>query len=272
MKSFIAFVTKPSTKARTVEKAAKVALGRIALPHNLVVAVGGDGTMLQAIRQYHDQKVVFVGISAGTLGFLQSIEPDQIDLLAKALAKKEFDLIEAPMLAVSSLINPSGGNGMDNIGELLGYGFNDIAFERRGSRPIKIKLLIDKSSGDFIGDGVVFATPLGSTAYALAAGGPIVDSQSQDIFVVAPSNPHVSSLYSSLQRPHVLDKRRMVRIDVDPAEITARPAQLVIDGNVVATYQNQAIAIYLSRHKVKLLQLEKDGFHNRIEAKRLGRY
>jgi NAD+ kinase len=257
------FSTKPTPKARAAEAAFRAALGERAanLEYPVVVAIGGDGTMLQAIKDHWTKDTLFVGISAGRLGFLQTIEPDHVQELADALVAHSYQVIQAPMVAAK-----------DHTGAVLGYAFNDISVERHGPRAAKFSLHIGESAGTFIGDGVIFATPLGSTAYNLAAGGPIIDSAAQDIYVVTPNNPHVSILYSSLQRPHILGRERQIKLRIDPVDAEERPTQLIIDSWVALEQIRHEVTIFLSTRKVKLLELTSNDFHNRIEGKRLGRY
>jgi NAD+ kinase len=268
----IIFVTKPTPKAKQAEADARQALKDLPhLPFELVVAVGGDGTMLHAIKQHMKQDVVFAGISAGSLGLLETVEINQIQLLADALKSGKYDLLEAPLLG-ACFCDPVGHDAkQDHHLESIGHAFNDISVERRSGSAARFHLKIDDSAGTFIGDGVIFATPLGSTAYSLAAGGPIIDSEAQDTFVATPNNPHLSAIHSSLQRPHVFSSNRMIRIEVSGTDVREHPAQLVIDGQVVLETINRSINIYISSKRVKLLQLEGNGLRNRIENKRLGR-
>ena len=156
--------------------------------------------------------------------------------------------------------------------EVLGYVFKDSTVERFCPRVSRFDLHIDEFAGTFIGDGVIFATPLGSTAYSLAAGGPIIDSRAQDVLVVSPSNPHISPLYSSLQRPHVLQKGRVIRIHVAKEDREERPIQLSIDGMAVVEKLQKPIEVFLSDKSVSLLELHENDFHSRIDTKRLGKY
>lgn len=255
----LTFVTKPSQKAEAAEAALRAELIAQAYEPNqsIVFAIGGDGTLLKAIRDYVETADLFVGISAGSLGFLQAIETDNIPELVTALTAEQYSTISAPLLAAR-----------DTTGT-IGYAFNDISVERFGPRAAKFSLQIGDSPGNFVGDGIIFATPLGSTAYSLATGGPIIDSEIENAYVVTPNNPHVSSQYSSLQRPHVLHGDRVVSIMASNDTLSERPLQIIFDG--YSTPLNSGIEIYLSEKKVKLLELSKSGFHNRIEDKRLGR-
>lgn len=271
--SKITFVTKPTDKAKEAEAAVKRAFKNLEndLKENFVFAVGGDGTMLHAVREYSGDDVIFVGISAGSLGLLQAIEVADIHLLVDALRSGEYDILKAPMLA-AAYCEPGGNNAKeDELKEIIGYGFNDISVERQGSKAAKFRLRVDGSSGTFIGDGVIFATPLGSTAYSMAAGGPIIDSEVEDIFVVTPNNPHISVIHSSLQKPHVLSRMRKVRIEVNPEDKGEHAAKLVIDGETAVHVIADPVNIYMSPHSVRLLQLHGNGVSNRIESKRLGR-
>lgn len=257
--ALVTFVTKPNKKAALVEQKLRdeMKLQGFTPTINTVFAIGGDGTLLKAIRDHIDSASLFVGISAGTLGFLQATEPEDIPKLVAALRGKTYSTIAAPLLAAR-----------DTTGT-IGYAFNDISIERLGARAAKFSLQIGHSPGNFVGDGVIFATPLGSTAYSLASGGPIIDSHLQDVFVITPNNPHVSSQYSSLQRPHVMQGDRVVAVMIDNKTVAERPLQVIFDG--YSQPLTQGLEIFLSSKKVQLLQLSSDGFHNRIEDKRLGR-
>ncbi len=259
-----AIITNDTPFATEVSEELRAALEATPLldhPEPIVFAVGGDGTFLTAIRQHLLADALFVGISAGTLGFLQSIQREQISDIIAALNTKSFSLLEAPLLTAT----------YQGSTDHLGFAFNDITVDRGSAQAIKFDLAIDKSTGSFIGDGVIFSTPLGSTAYSLAAGGPIIDSKIRDCFVITPSNPHFSTLYSSLQRPHVTHRSRRVDIILDAADSQKRPARLMIDGHTILETITQNITISLSKNHVKIVQLNPDDFHSRIESKRLGR-
>lgn len=253
------YVTKPDDKAKAAEQQLRDEVTRQRYEPNetIVFAIGGDGTLLKAIRDHINSCDLFVGISAGTLGFLQAIEPADIRRLVTALKDKTYSTINSPLLAARDAHN------------VLGHAFNDISVERLGPRAAKFSLQIGSSPGNFVGDGIIFATALGSTAYSLASGGPIIDSSIQDAFVITPNNPHVSSQYSSLQRPHVLKGNRVVAVMLDNATVAERPLQIIFDG--FSTPLTAGVEVFLSDRLVRLVQLSADGFHNRIEDKRLGR-
>ena len=262
----ITIISKPTPKAKHAEKKLRETLELIKIPENqsFIITVGGDGTMLGAIKQNHGRDVIFVGISAGTLGFLQTVEIEDIEKLATAIEDQSYSLINAPLLEVLAEEN----------GKLkhVAYGFSDVAIDRAGPRAVHLNLHISGSTGNFIGDGVLFATPLGSTAYNLSVGGPIIDSESENVFVVTPNNPHVSLLYSSLQRPHVMAASRQVEVGISEENSRERPARVIVDGATVIDNVEGKLVVTLSDKKIKLMTLSRDAFASRIEQKRLGRY
>ncbi len=258
----ITFLTKPTAKAKAAEQhvRAEITRQRLTVDSPIVFAIGGDGTMLKAVRDNIDHAKTYIGISAGHLGFMQTIEPEDIPLLITALKAKTYSTISAPLLAART----KGST------DVIGYAFNDISIERNSPHAAKFSIHIGGSPGNFVGDGVIFATPLGSTAYSLAAGGPIIDTRLQNVYVVTPNNPHVSSLYSSLQRPHVMEANRTVRISVDKETLRERPLQMSFDG--YGHDLTKDVEVFLTDDTISLVQLTPDGFHNRIEDKRLGRH
>lgn len=263
MKNIIIF-SKPSQRAKAIAAKLKNDLKELKKSPSkpIVVAIGGDGTMLMAINKYENKDVLFIGISAGHLGFLQTLNYEDTPLLIQSIEKNQFSIISAPMLGVRYVDNK----------QVLGYCFNDITIERSGPRAARFQLHVDDFEGTFIGDGIIFSTPLGSTAYSLAAGGPIIDSRAQDVFVVSPSNPHISALYSSLQRPHVMQKGRIIKVESYPEDRKERPIQLSIDGHIITNKLTRGVEVFVSDKSVKLLELKEKDFHSRIDKKRLGKY
>lgn len=204
--------------------------------------------------------MIFVGIAAGTLGFLQTIDIEHIPALVDSLEQQTYSYIKAPLLA-ARIVGQS---------KALGHAFNEITIEHAGPYEARLNLYIDDAVGHFAGDGLIFATPLGSTAYSLAAGGPMIDARAENLFVITPSNPHITRIYSSLHRPYVVDKGRRVIVDVTADDRVDRPAKLSVDGHEVIARITQPVEIFMTRHDVKLLQITTGGFHSRIDAKRLG--
>ncbi len=166
----------PATHAQTndTEMAANV---------DLVIAVGGDGTMLYAARQASPHQVPVLGVNRGRLGFLADIRPDEIASSLDAVLAGDFSR-EKRMLLKAEIFS---GDTLKSSGIAV----NDIVIKRReAARMLEYQTIVN---GRYVnahgGDGFIAATPTGSTAYALSVGGPIIEP-SMDAIVIAPICPH----------------------------------------------------------------------------------
>jgi len=185
----------------------------------LIIAVGGDGTMLYAAALAKNDGVPLLGVNRGRLGFLADITPD--DMLAsvgQVLAGNYAS--ESRMVLDASLLRSDGS-------ETAASGLNDVVVQRQGTgRMLDIRTSI---AGRFVnthsGDGLIVATPTGSTAYALSCGGPIIQP-GMGALVVVPICPHTLS-----DRPLVVPAEREIEIRI-LARLDAR-AEVMVDGHVL---------------------------------------
>lgn len=165
----------------------------------LVVAIGGDGTILHAARILAPHDVPVLGVNLGTLGFLAEVVPRNLHrAMEKVFAGKHS--IEERML-LRARIGDSGS---------WHYALNDMVIDKGGiSRVIELHVWIDDHFvGSYKADGVIISTPTGSTAYSLSAGGPIMNPKMRAI-VATPICPH-----SLAVRPLVIDHDEVLRIEV----------------------------------------------------------
>ena len=148
-----------------------------------VLALGGDGTMLRAVHGFPG--VPLLGLNLGGLGYLASVGEEDFRRAVEMLARGEFKVAERSMLAVRK----RGAGGGD--GEFRTVALNDVVVMREMSGHAAIlDLSVDeKRSTRYLADGIVVATPTGSTAYSLSAGGPVLMPDSES-FVITPMNPH----------------------------------------------------------------------------------
>ncbi len=144
---------------------------------DLALSVGGDGTVLKAARKAGPAGVPLAHINTGTLGFMGE-EPEKISDYIESLFKGEFEIQERMMLSASAV-------GFETPA------LNDIVIKNgETARVISLKLSIDSDLVSSIkGDGIIISTPTGSTAYSLAAGGPVVEPD-LNVIIVTPLNPH----------------------------------------------------------------------------------
>jgi NAD+ kinase len=153
---------------------------------DLVIAIGGDGTLLYAAGLVAEHDIPLLGINRGRLGFLTDVLPQDMVRSLSAVLAGECEPDRRPLLR-ARLISPSGV-------EVQRFALNDVVFNRlETGRMLNFETRID---GRYVnshgGDGLVVATATGSTAYALSCGGPIVEPR-LNVLVVAPISPHTLS-------------------------------------------------------------------------------
>lgn len=154
---------------------------------DLLVVLGGDGTLLNVAREISKiMDVPIFGINIGNLGFLTSIEISAIDEAIEKLKNKDYTYENRMMLQCE--VSESVGNNISNA-------FNDVVVARGTlSRMVKFQIFIDgKLYSTFKGDGLIIATPAGSTAYSFSAGGPFI-YPNLDLMTITPICPHTKSM------------------------------------------------------------------------------
>ncbi len=195
----------------------RVAESEIASVSDLIIAVGGDGTMLYAARLAREDDVPLLGINRGRLGFLADVTPDEmLQSLGKIL---DGDYSRESRLMLDARLETSDGSVITTAA------MNDIVLQRRGTgRMVDFETSI---AGQYVnthsGDGLIVATPTGSTAYALSCGGPIIEPQ-LDAIVVVPICPHTLS-----DRPVVVPAN--LEIEVKLLNRADTQAEVAADGH-----------------------------------------
>lgn len=195
------------------EPATAMALGMPALwswdtPSDLAVVVGGDGTILHTVQKMEKQ-VPVLGINWGEVGFLADLEPGEA---------REFIRSLRPGFAIEPRMRIS----LSKDGEVLGQALNEaLIVTGRPAKMLRFVVVVDGIPAErFRADGLLISTPTGSTAYAMSAGGPIVDPRIEG-FLLVPLAPYMLS-----SRPHLISNERSLEVRLE----SAKPATLVIDG------------------------------------------
>jgi len=221
---------------------------------DLAVVIGGDGTMLRVSRLLAPHGIPVVGINLGRLGFLTDIAANDMAVDMQQILDGEFFIQERTML--SCMINNNDAL-IDKASAL-----NDVVIGRgRIGRLIEFEIRVD---GQLVtrtrGDGLIVSTPTGSTAYALAADGPIVHP-GLDAIVLVPICPHTLS-----HRPLVINGDSQIEIrliDLDQAEVFVS-----VDGYIEYTIKNQEqITINRSQTSVKLVHLNNYNYYDALRSK-----
>ena len=156
-----------------------------------VIVLGGDGTIIRAATDLYTKEIPLLGINLGTLGFLAEIERQDIITALDSLLEEDIQIQKRMML--------QGNITRDEQSMYKDYALNDIVIGRSGfSRIISISVYVNDVLVDtYHGDGVIIATPTGSTGYNLSAGGPVV-SPSANVIMITPICPHTMSQRSVL--------------------------------------------------------------------------
>ena len=187
---------------------------------DFAVALGGDGTMLRAARAVAPRGIPLLGVNIGTLGFLSGTEATELRRCVDAVLTGRFAVEERSMLSVEVLRGGRRIFGSD-------LALNEVVI-RCGEQARAITLSTrsgERFVADYFGDGLIVATPTGSTAYALAASGPIVDP-SLDVTLVAPICPHTLT-----QRPLIVPAHLPLTIRLGRRRADELPRVLVsLDG------------------------------------------
>jgi NAD+ kinase len=215
---------------------------------DLCLVLGGDGSLLWALRQYAETEVPVFGINFGTVGFLAAAERDQLDEGLRRAMAGDFEVLDLPGLDLS-------------VGDIRGVCLNDVSFIRHPEG--RVAVLSYGIAGEEVGnvrcDGLVAATPAGSTGYNLANGGPIL-AWGVEGYVV------------SYIAPHTLTARALVVAPEDVLRVgnaVGREAvDVALDGEVICELPPGAEAEVRFRRKVgRLAQLPGSSFYHRIREK-----
>ncbi len=206
----------------------------------LCIVLGGDGTFLAAARLVLPYGIPIVGINLGTFGFLTEIETVEVKKLLPKILKKELPIQER--LALEVYIEHGDGKR-----EFVSYAVNDAVISKAAlARIINIKIETPLGTvGNISGDGIIVATPTGSTAYALAAGGPIV-YPTLDAKILVPICPHTLT-----QRPIVVDGNLPLNLKLETDYSTV---YLTIDGQIGRTLKpTERVLIKKAKNKLKMM-------------------
>lgn len=225
---------------------------------DLVIALGGDGTLLASARDAAVYNVPVLGINLGHLGFLSEVEKQDIKESLSRLERGQFT-IENRMMLKATLSQAEGET-------VTFHALNDIVVSRcESSRLINVNVCIDgQFVDDYKADGMIIATPTGSTAYSMSAGGPIVDPTLES-FVITPICPH--KLYT---KSIVVPDSREITMTI--SNQNPRPAMVNSDGQGDAVFsQGDVLTISRSDYTARLIKINGDRFYSVLRNKLLGK-
>ena len=220
---------------------------------DFVVVLGGDGTMLAAARAVSKAGIPILGVNLGSLGFMTEIRQEELEATLDALAQKK---VAADVRAMLHCQLERGGKCVENYDAL-----NDIVVNKAAlARIVDFDVHVNQQFvSNYKADGIIVATPTGSTAYSLAAGGPIL-APNVDAFVITPVSPHALT-----NRPLVVPDTSEIVVSVKQ---TQEEAYLTVDGQTgVPLRKGDRLICRKSEHTIKLLHLAERKFFDVLRAK-----
>lgn len=227
------------------------------MEYDLVIAIGGDGTFINAVRELHfDSNIYYVGINTGTLEFLQEIKPEEIENFVRRLANDEFKT-EKIGLQETEVITKEGSYRFFSLNEIV---IRDYKFKTT----FLVVKVNDELLEEFAGDGLLISTSLGSTAYNASLGGAMIGSGIHTV-QITPIAPLVNHAYHSLKNSLVLPEHNI--ITVEPSHARDNDLLVIVDG-VEDVYKDVIHVTTKAGDKhIACLRLNDYNFTNRIHAK-----
>jgi NAD+ kinase len=223
------------------------------LPTDLktLVTLGGDGTFLESATLAGKAGVPVLGINLGRLGFLSTVMLEDVDDALKALAEGRFELEERALVEVDGCGDGFGA---------LNYSLNEVSVHKRDSSTMLTvhAWLEDRYLNTYWADGLIIATPTGSTAYSLSCGGPLMDPESKAL-VITPIAPHNLNV-----RPFVVPDHHEVHLQVD-----ARGDKYLVnlDARSVTLEGRMELRIRRAPFDLKMVVLQGHDFLSTLRAK-----
>ncbi len=216
---------------------------------DVILCLGGDGTLLRGMQLAFRWEAALMGINMGRLGFLTEAEPEDIEATLSALISGEYEVEERPVLHVTA-------------GDMHWHALNDVVVSRGGSaRLTTVNAWVDgELSGRYVADGVIVATPTGSTGYSLSAGGPIV-SPKVDCMVITPICAHTLQ-----HRPAVVHGGAHITLELRAEDVQS--AALQVDGQSCAQLNDgMQVEVRKDTRPIRLIRLKPKNFFQLVRDK-----
>ena len=221
---------------------------------NLMITIGGDGTLLRSITFVRDLGIPIIGMNTGRLGFLATLNQELLNIELKKVLKGEFNVEERSLLEVNIDNN-------DNFSD-FNFALNEVSVGRKNTTSmIEIKTTLN---GEYLNtywaDGLIVSTPTGSTGYSLSCGGPIMTPSSQT-FSITPIAPHNLNA-----RPLVISDEIKIELSVEGRE---ESHLLSLDSRINSLKNNRKIKIKKASYKIKLASFKNNSFYQTLRSKLL---
>lgn len=222
---------------------------------DLFFSIGGDGTILNSITYVKDLNIPLAGINTGRLGFLASIQKEDITKSVEQLLHNNYKISERSLLSIS--VTPDNSDL-----ESINFALNEVTVIRKNTTSmLKVETFLNEEYlTTYWSDGLIVSTPTGSTGYSLSCGGPIVDPHSNSM-ILTPIAPHNLNA-----RPIVIPETTEVKL-----KVTGREGNYLVslDSRIVTLTNDTVITIKKSPFTIKMIQLHEDSFIKTLRKKLL---
>ncbi len=221
----------------------------------VVLTIGGDGTLLKGITYVRELEIPILGINAGRLGFLATAHKDRLPEVVEQLRNKSYSVIER---SVIEAVYSDNGEMVDPVN----FALNEISVTRKNTASM---ITIDTELGNeflssYWADGLIIATPTGSTGYSLSCGGPVIVPTAKNL-VITPIAPHNLNA-----RPLVIPEDTEVKLTVSGRE---QKYLLSMDSHIKSMPNERAITVRKASFVVKMICLKGDSFVKTLRNKLL---
>ena len=241
------------------EKLEKAKIGITDSPKNadLIINIGGDGTLLRLMQDHQFPTVPIAGINTGHLGFFQEIAPEDMDKFIDCFKDNRLD-IQPYNIAKADIFMKDGT-------EVAYRALNEFVIKGTNCHAIHLDISINDSFIEkFSGDGIIVSTPAGSTAYNYSLGGALVDPR-LNILQVAPMAPMNNTAYRSLTSSFLLPSRD--KAIIEPCDEKSSTLHILFDGQEREHSDISRIELGLSRRKINLVRFGGLTFWDKVKSK-----
>ena len=221
---------------------------------DLMITIGGDGTLLRSITFVRDLGIPIIGINTGKLGFLATLNQDLLKADLEKIIKREFQVEERTLLEVHFDLEKENTD--------FNFALNEVTVGRKNTTSmIKIKTNLNgEYLNSYWADGLIVSTPTGSTGYSLSCGGPIISPQSQTI-ALTPIAPHNLNA-----RPIIISDNTEIVLSVSGRE---KFHLLSLDSRIISLKNGTLIKIKKANFKIRIAHLSQDNFYKTLRKKLL---
>jgi probable inorganic polyphosphate/ATP-NAD kinase len=223
--------------------------------YDVMLTIGGDGTLLKGITYVRSLQIPILGINAGRLGFLATAHKDDLPNVLEQLRKGDYQVVER---SVIEAVFADTGEPVDTVN----FALNEITVTRKNTASM---ITVDTElNGDYLcsywADGLIIATPTGSTGYSLSCAGPVILPTAKN-FVLTPIAPHNLSA-----RPVIIPEDAEVKLSISGRE---KKFLMSLDSNIKSIPNKQSIIVRKAPFVVKMIRLEGDSFIKTLRTKLL---